>query len=540
MLTAAQINAFFTGADQMGLVARTVNQLAQEGIQSPGDLIDFDKDTIGMIADNLRRPGGREPNPDPNAPAGATIPTQPYAFSAKSQQRLLAAAKIVRYYEDTGRALTVANIRYNPVVRNFEQQYKALEKRAKEDPPEVPKITKALPVLKWAEAFDDHLTRCIGKRNIPLAYVTREHAVPAGAPPALLPNLPHSEDHGSVEAELINLATHDHPLFRDDNAEVYYALEEATRGTQYAASLKPFQRGKQGRAALFAIKNQYAGEDKWEVERKRQEDLMHNRIWKGQSNFSLERFVSQHRNAYVMLQQCAEHLDYQLPNERTRVTYLLDNIQCSDATLQAAIAAVRQDKGEDGMMNAFETAVAYLLPADPVAKKRTAGNKRGNGLISDASGEEATEAAEVSAVSSGKPARGKTGVEFRFYKKNEYDKLTKEQRDELREHRSSKGKGSKDKKKTPTNQPAKAGAKDGGSEKAIAAAVKQQLTAMKKEAEKEEKTESAFKDYILSVVQGVTAKRPKGAVKSTQATSEEDPARSTLNAILKKVKFTGT
>ena len=88
--------------------------------------------------------------------------------SAKSQQRLLAVSNIVRYYQDTGRTLTAANIHYDPVVRNFQQQYKGFQERANEDPREVPKITKGLPVLKWAEAFDDHLMRVIGARNIPL------------------------------------------------------------------------------------------------------------------------------------------------------------------------------------------------------------------------------------------------------------------------------------------------------------------------------------------------------------------------------------
>lgn len=532
VLTAAQITAFFTDADQMGIPQRTVNQLVNEGIESPDDLVDFDKDTMSMVAENLRRPGGREPNPDPGAAPGSTIPTQPYVFSAKSQQRMLAAANIVRYYQDTGRALTAANIRWNPVLRNFKEQYKALEERKEEDDPEVPKITKSLPVLKWAEAFDDYLTRCIGKRNIPLAYVTREEAAPAGVPPALAANLPHSQVYGSVEAELTALATHDHPLYREDNAEVYYALEEATRGTQYAASLKPFQRGKDGRSALFALKNQYAGEDKWESERKRQEEVMHNRIWKGQTNFSLEKFVQQHRNAFVMLQQCAEHIAYQLPNERTRVTYLLDNIQCADATLQAAIAAVRQDKGPDGMMSDFEAAVAYLLPSDPVAKKRVAGAKRGQGLISDASGEEKTEVnADVSSTTA-KPARGATGVEFRFYKKKEYDKLTQAQKDELREYRSVRESETVSKKSGDKKDHGQSDKTKGG-RKTIAAVVKQELAAMAKKADEDEQATTALKDYVLSVVQGATGKRMKvSSVQSTEATDD-----TTLNKILKKVKF---
>ena len=60
-------------------------------------------------------------------------------------------------------------------------------------------------------------------------------------------NQPHSMEHGSVEGELVARAAHTHALYRDDNSVVYHHLEEATRGTSYAASTKPFQRGKDDR-----------------------------------------------------------------------------------------------------------------------------------------------------------------------------------------------------------------------------------------------------------------------------------------------------
>jgi hypothetical protein len=47
----------------------------------------------------------------------------------------------------------------------------------------------------------------------------------------------------------------------------------------------------------MALTSQYAGKDKWEQELKKQDDLLHTRVWRGQSNFTLERFVQQHRNA---------------------------------------------------------------------------------------------------------------------------------------------------------------------------------------------------------------------------------------------------
>ena len=77
----------------------------------------------------------------------------------------------------------------------------------------------------------------------------------------------------------------------------------------------------------IALTMQYAGKDKWESEIKRQDDLLHTRQWKGQSNFPLEGFITQHWNTFVSMQQCADHVEYQLPNEHTQVGYLLEGIE---------------------------------------------------------------------------------------------------------------------------------------------------------------------------------------------------------------------
>ena len=86
VLTAAQTTAFFEHADQMGIPHVTVVQLQAEGITSVSDLADFNKVSLQQLADNLRRPGGRVPDPNPAAQPGSTIPTPPFIFGAKSQR----------------------------------------------------------------------------------------------------------------------------------------------------------------------------------------------------------------------------------------------------------------------------------------------------------------------------------------------------------------------------------------------------------------------------------------------------------------------
>ena len=215
----------------MGIPHATMVQMQLEGIQSVADLADFKKDSLQQLADNSRKHGGRIPDPDPNAPAGATIPTPAFTYGAKSQKWLTVACDLIRYNQTVGRDLTAANIQWNQVMSNFEIQWKALKEGKDEDDPDVPKIAKALPIIKWTEAFQDFLNRVIGAKMIPLAYVIRiDPHVPGNAPP-LAANQPHSTEHGSVEGELIARAAHTHALFSDDNSVVYYHLEEATRGT---------------------------------------------------------------------------------------------------------------------------------------------------------------------------------------------------------------------------------------------------------------------------------------------------------------------
>ena len=171
VLTAVQTTAFFQSPDQMGLPHKTIMQMQQEGIQTVADLADFEKQSLQQLADNLRKPGGRIPDPNPNAAPGATIPMPAFTYGAKSQKRLTVACDLVRFYQTVGRDLTATNIQWNQVMSNFEIQWKTLKDRRDEDDSDVPKITKALPIIKWTEAFQDFLNRVIGARMIPLAYV---------------------------------------------------------------------------------------------------------------------------------------------------------------------------------------------------------------------------------------------------------------------------------------------------------------------------------------------------------------------------------
>ena len=203
VLTTAQMTTFFEHVDQMGIPHTTVMQLCAKGIEAVMDLADFDKDSLQQLADNLRHPGGCVLDPNPGAPAGATIPTPPFVFGAKSQRRIAVACDLVRFYATVGCDLTAANLQLTIVMKNFEIQLKALKERKADDSPDVPKISKVLLVIRWMEAFQDFLNRKIGNHNIPLAYIICDEPNPPAAALPLAAGQPHSIEHGSVESELI-------------------------------------------------------------------------------------------------------------------------------------------------------------------------------------------------------------------------------------------------------------------------------------------------------------------------------------------------
>ena len=496
VFTAAQTTAFFTQPVQLAIPAATLPGLALEGISSVGDLEEFDDDDFDTIMSNLRKPTGMVPNPMAGAGANgipAMVPQPPFVFGAKSLKRIKIAANAVRYYNTIGRPITNANMHFTNVLKGFNEQWQSLVRKGSDADPDTPCITRSLPIMKWTESFTDFLSQVIGHREIPLSYLIRDTDIVPVAAPVLLNHRSYSAEHASVEGELIARASHEHEKYKDDNARLYGYIEEATRTTQYAASIRTFSRKKDGRAAWKAINAQFAGKDKWQQAIKDQENFIYTRVWKGNTNFSLESFANQHRNGGVTLERCAEHVPHQLRTKRSMVVHFLDAIQCSDPSLQAAIAHVKSNDVPGGMMHDFEETVAYLLQFDPVAKKRT--NKQGN------SRQQQVASIDQSLVGDGKlkANKGKTGVDLRYHKPEDYRQLNEEQKLELKEWRES----------NPNKKKRKGGNKGNSSKKKQKSMKDQLISALSEIAEDDEKDDQVItKDWVIAAIQSANAPLP--------------------------------
>ena len=76
-------------------------------------------------------------------------------ISTTSKKRIIVAANATRYYTQVGREITPDNMSWRTLA-NFDMQWKALKKQAKQDDPEVPKLGKQGSILKWIDSKKLH------------------------------------------------------------------------------------------------------------------------------------------------------------------------------------------------------------------------------------------------------------------------------------------------------------------------------------------------------------------------------------------------
>jgi hypothetical protein len=434
-LTALQHTHFFISNTQMGLTDPQRFALASQGLSVVDDFVDFGKDELDQALRNMRTaiPGipaiAATVDNDGNIIQEAipAIPgTPPTIMPAKSAQRLMVASIAWHYYTNTSRSVTNANMHYNNVLKNFHIEWKAISLMAEAPSSDVPCITKTNPPLRWTDTFCDYCLNTFGVRKTPLAYVicdnvqvapeTRNADDLTTVVDPLTPGNSFGQS-GSVLTDLIARLSHNHPLYKSDNAKVYSALEEATRSTAYSSTVKVFSRHRDGWAAWKALVSSHAGSDKWESLQKENNKWLLNTKWNGRA-YSLEKFCNQHRSHFVNLEEAQNHVDFQLPTAHTQVGYLLDNIKNADTDLRAAIANICQNV--NNTRSDFENAVSVLLPVDPHVKQRKNTGPKPNANVS-----------HLGSSSSTNARIGKTGVHLRFHKELEYELLSSNQREEL-------------------------------------------------------------------------------------------------------------
>ena len=187
-----------------------------------------------------------------------------------------------------------------------------------------------------------------------------------------------------------------------------------------------------------------------------------------------------------------------------------------------------------GKNNNFEAAAAHLQPRCPVACKKQ--SKKRPASVADVN---------ISGV--GAPSIGKTGVHLRWYKFQEYKKLTKEQKQELYEWQQEnpdEASASKQGKRPGNKQPTKKGRQQQQEpesgltrctvSKLVAAEVKAALDKSTDEAKQEQDVEQ----YIASLVDAAMSNngdKKQHAKPAAAASATANPAKDASNKVLRSI-----
>ena len=374
-LSTNELKTFFEHTGQMNLACRVGNRLAQERLADIDNFSDFKEDQLPQAFRNMRTsiPGAPEqPYSERNSGVSTIEATNPILVSAKWVLRLKVASFAYHYYDSIGREHTPTDMHYTRVLKDFFTEYETLLDLKDEDKSDVPILQKNLTLLNWTESFKDCIYCIFGIHKCPLSHLIRDEVVPENeVDDSLLPDKSYGKS-GSLIDELIQRIDHDSPLYRSDNATVYAMLEEATRNSIYSSTITPYSCKKDGRSASNVMISSHAGSDKWEKLQKERIRFLMNSKWNGRT-CSLEIFTNLHRTSFIQLEEAATHTNFQLPNNHTRVSYLIDNIVNNDPDLRAAITSIRVNT--DNMLSNFEGAVTFILPVNPYIKHKEKLNK---------------------------------------------------------------------------------------------------------------------------------------------------------------------
>ena len=134
--------------------------------------------------------------------------------------------------------------------------------KSKESNPKIPKMGNKLSIAKWDDSLRAYTSQVFGARNATLEYLMRPEVAVKMLRPPLKTNCYHSEV-GSIKDEQTLRLSHNHPLYNDDNKQLYDILETALRGATYDTSINSIKKKSNGRGAYLALICQHAGEDKW-------------------------------------------------------------------------------------------------------------------------------------------------------------------------------------------------------------------------------------------------------------------------------------
>ena len=415
---------------RLGLSVGSGNSAANDqGIDTIEELRRLKDSDVDELCKAMRRPGGYVANPNAGQDGQPPLIANPgHAVNLRTQNNIKFAAYWLRLREKTSRPTTPQDITVNSVrsieaLREWELNHG--------DNPEAPEgIIDANDWPKTMESLEEYLKTCLGDGGTPLAYVVRkEQEVPNSADDP-------ETNYDSKQDEMIARSPHvdgnNRPLdtYKNDRRKVFEILLKVTDGLPSSVYVKRAQRGKDGRQAFLNLYGHYLGRSNVDNMATLAERKLQSLTYTGElRRFNFEKYVTNHVHQHLILTNLVEH-GYSGIDERSKVRHLLDGIKTDK--LDSVRTRIFSD---EILQNDFDASVSLFKD-----------------FIKQA-GDKGSQTLNISSLKEGDeqhtkhPVRFRGQVEDRYYTKEEYRRLSDEQKDHLRKLRKDRGHNPKKRKR---------------------------------------------------------------------------------------------
>jgi hypothetical protein len=422
MAAVAALTAVFVNLGFNQDAARVLTDVNKENI-TIDTLKDFDDAGVKTLCSSLRKPGGVIVQPVRGAGRGdgGVVPNRGVYVSALAERNMEAACYMAVHYARTMRTLTAQDITLVNVRRYA--QYKQAEDAFNERD-EVLKLEKPEKVIEFIDDWPEYLALVNGQNGCPLSYVIRADVnIPneANDPPFGEPG----SVYASIRDEMVARAGHNSTNFRVDNAKVYELLNQAVSGHAHVKTwIKSYAATRDGRGAWFAFKAHYRGSSEMEAIETAAEKKLDTLIYRGEKHrYNFETHVSNHMKAHIELEKAT---GMPMP-EKTKVRRLLKSLQAPTMSVPSATI-----QATESLKSSFDASVNYLrafISSTEVADTRNVSdigtkkkNKKGGNGQKKGGGNK---------KSKGGGNKSDNQPQDRYYKRDEWLKLSQEDRDKI-------------------------------------------------------------------------------------------------------------
>jgi hypothetical protein len=307
--------------------------IVAQGYTSFETFDDMKDEDVDRLCSAMRKPGGTVVNPPAAGARGnaqAVVANPGVNVGDRFARRLKQLAYFLRYIKKIQRPIRVEHMGADQLQRLW--TYKEQEEARDENPAFPEKYTTSKNARETIENMMEWIEASYGVEEIPLSYIIRDRVDP-DEPPG--DNDEYPVGRPTFEQELIRRAEHGNETYHMNNKKIWKMVRHVTHGTDAWSFVKAFNRNRDGRSAIFALKSQYMGGEfvnKVKIEADTQLETI---FWSGKArNFTWDQFTSRLTSAFEDLAQFGEP-----KSDEEKVRRLLRAIR--DPALSSAVVVVR-------------------------------------------------------------------------------------------------------------------------------------------------------------------------------------------------------